>query len=35
MILAAEGNEQYISEYFYKNEIGFIAGVLAALLKKR
>jgi basic membrane protein A len=33
--IKAEGNEQYISEYFAKNEIGFIAGVLAALLEEK
>jgi basic membrane protein A and related proteins len=27
----AEGNSQYISEYYAKNQIGFVAGVLAAL----
>jgi basic membrane protein A len=30
--VASAGNDQYVSEYFAKNEIGFIAGVLAALI---
>ena len=33
--IQAEGNEQYISEFFAKNEIGFIAGALAALLEEK
>jgi len=33
--IQAEGNEQYISEFFAKNEIGFIAGVLAALMEEK
>lgn len=33
--IAAEGNPQMISEYFAKNEIGFIAGVLAALMEEK
>ncbi len=33
--IQAEGNNQYISEYFAKNEIGFVAGVLAALMEEK
>ncbi len=33
--ISAEGNPQMISEYFAKNEIGFIAGVLAALMEEK
>jgi len=33
--IAADGNPQMISEYFAKNEIGFIAGVLAALMEEK
>jgi basic membrane protein A and related proteins len=32
--IQAEGNDQYISEYFAKNEIGFVAGVLSAMMEK-
>jgi basic membrane protein A and related proteins len=31
----ADGNNQYISEYFAKNQIGFVAGVLAALMEQK
>jgi basic membrane protein A and related proteins len=33
--IQAEGNQQFISEYFAKNEIGFVAGVLAAELEQK
>lgn len=33
--IMAEGNDQYVSEYFAKNEIGFVAGVLAALMEEK
>lgn len=33
--ISAEGNEQYVSEFFAKNEIGFLAGVFAALLEEQ
>jgi basic membrane protein A len=33
--IQAEDNDQYISEYFAKNEIGFMAGVLAALMEEK
>ncbi len=33
--IQAEGNDQYISEYFAKNQIGFVAGVLAALMEEK
>ena len=33
--IEAAGNEQYVSEYFAKNEIGFMAGVLAALVEEQ
>ncbi|MDL2294147.1 BMP family ABC transporter substrate-binding protein [Ruminococcaceae bacterium OttesenSCG-928-D13] len=33
--ISADGNEQYVSEFFAKNEIGFMAGVFAALLEEQ
>ena len=33
--ISAEGHPQMISEYYAKNEIGFIAGVLAALMEEK
>ncbi len=33
--IKAEGGDQFISQYFAKNEIGFIAGALAALLEEK
>lgn len=33
--VASEGNDQYVSEYYAKNEIGFLAGVLAALMEEK
>lgn len=33
--IAADGNDQYVSEWFAKNEIGFLAGCLMALLEEK